>query len=382
VVDIALWLNPLDGENPSGQDLRNNARFLELERLTEPQVKLDYDDSNKPAAQTAVPVDWAAVLELAEELRSQGRDLRLLTAVARALAGESGLAGAAEGLSLVARSLETHWETMHPALRQGGSPADAALRRMNALRDLQNRNGGLLGDLQARAFFSVPAIGPVTGRDIEQCALDERTVLQEAASGLNTSEKAELAAAHARLVGRVRGACAALADNAPSELDALKKDGRSALSALEEIDKAVNSRLQTSGPALPELKKFLERIAATVERAGPKAASANGAAKEAHNGVESSAAELPASAPKSANGGPATMLPDRIGSREEVVKCLDLVVAFYDRTEPSSPIPHLARRIRRMVHMDFVELMEDLAPSGLKEFRLLAGMTDPKKSSQ
>jgi hypothetical protein len=26
--------------------------------------------------------------------------------------------------------------------------------------------------------------------------------------------------------------------------------------------------------------------------------------------------------------------------------------------------------------------MEDLAPSGLKEFRLLAGMTDPKKSSQ
>ena len=381
MVDIALWLNPLDGENPSGQDLRNNARFLELERLTEPQVKLNYDDSNKPAAQTAIPVDWGTVLELAEELRSQGRDLRLLTTVTRALAGESGLAGATEGLFLIARSLEAHWETMHPALRQGGSPADAALRRMNALRDLQNRNGGLLGDLRSRAFFSVPALGPVTGRDIEQCALDERTVLQEAASGLNTSEKAELAAAHAKLVGRVRSACAALAANAPDELEALKKDSKSALSALDEIDKVVNSRLQTSGPALPELKKFLERTAATVGRAGSKAASANGAAKEVHNGAESSAAELPASTPKSANGGNTTMLPDRIGSREEVVKCLDLVVAFYDRTEPSSPIPHLARRIRRMVHMDFVELMEDLAPSGLKEFRLLAGMTDPKKSS-
>ena len=75
-------------------------------------------------------------------------------------------------------------------------------------------------------------------------------------------------------------------------------------------------------------------------------------------------------------------LPDRINSRDEVVKCLDLVVAFYDRTEPSSPIPHLARRVRRMVHMDFVELMEDLAPSGLKEFRLLAGVADPKKPAQ
>ena len=77
-----------------------------------------------------------------------------------------------------------------------------------------------------------------------------------------------------------------------------------------------------------------------------------------------------------------TDLPDRISSRDDVVKCLDLVVAFYDRTEPSSPIPHLARRVRRMVHMDFVELMEDLAPSGLKEFRLLAGVPDAKKAAQ
>ena len=71
--------------------------------------------------------------------------------------------------------------------------------------------------------------------------------------------------------------------------------------------------------------------------------------------------------------------PDRLASREEVVKCLDLVIAFYDRTEPSSPIPHLVRRIRRMVPMDFLQLMEDLAPSGLKEFRLLAGVPDAGK---
>ena len=29
-----------------------------------------------------------------------------------------------------------------------------------------------------------------------------------------------------------------------------------------------------------------------------------------------------------------------------------------------------------MVPMDFLELMEDLAPSGLKEFRSLAGLAD------
>ena len=34
-----------------------------------------------------------------------------------------------------------------------------------------------------------------------------------------------------------------------------------------------------------------------------------------------------------------------------------------------------------MVPMDFLELMEDLAPSGLKEFRPLAGLADDKKAA-
>jgi type VI secretion system protein ImpA len=32
--------------------------------------------------------------------------------------------------------------------------------------------------------------------------------------------------------------------------------------------------------------------------------------------------------------------------------------------------------------MDFLELMEDLAPSGLKEFRSLAGLGDDKKAAR
>ena len=104
--------------------------------------------------------------------------------------------------------------------------------------------------------------------------------------------------------------------------------------------------------------------------------------RTAARGLRSSNTRSTGATPRQSNGEGAALLPERIVSREEVVKCLDLVVAFYDRTEPSSPIPHLARRIRRMVPMDFVELMEDLAPSGLKEFRQLAGMTDIKKSTQ
>lgn len=388
MIDLALWLNPLNGANPSGEDLRNDPAFHELERLTEPQLKVVHDGNSKPTSQSS-PVDWTAVLEKAEELRPRGRDLRLLVIVARALANEEGLAGLAQGLTLIARTFEQYWDTMHPALRPGASPRDAALRRINALLDLQNGQEGLLANLRQTVFFSPRAIGPISGRDLEQAALDERVMLQEAASGLGAAEKAALTSAHNQLLNRVRTGCAAQLDQAADAMTSLLADARAAIAALEAVDVALNARIEGNGATVPELKKFLQRLLTTLERNSSTGTQvANGAAKTSPQPAQ------PASTPARNGHGAEPMasvaspveasagLPDRINSRDEVVKCLDLVVAFYDRTEPSSPIPHLARRVRRMVHMDFVELMEDLAPSGLKEFRLLAGVPDPKKPAQ
>ena len=387
MIDLALWLNPLDGANPSGEDLRNDPAFHELERLTEPQVKVVHDGGNK-GSQSITPVDWAAVLEKAEDLRSRGRDMRLLVIVARALASEEGLAGLAQGLSLIAKTFDQYWDTMHPALRSGTSPRDAALRRINALLDLQNGQDGLLADLRQLIFFSPRAIGPISGRDLEQAALDERVMLQEAASGLGTAEKAALTNAHNQLFNRVRTGCAAQIDQAGEAMTSLLADASAAIAALDAVDSALNARIEGNGATIPELKKVLQRLQTTLERNSAAGAAPNGAAKPTPQPAEPAAtparnghgAETMASVASYAE--PSAGLPDRISSRDDVVKCLDLVVAFYDRTEPSSPIPHLARRVRRMVHMDFVELMEDLAPSGLKEFRLLAGVADPKKPAQ
>ena len=388
MIDLALWLAPLDGENPSGEDLRNDPAFHELERLTEPQVKVVHDGRNKPAAQSTIPVDWPAVLGKAEELRSHGRDLRLLVIVARALANEEGLAGLAQGLTLIAKTFETHWETMHPALRASPQPREAALRRLNALADLQNGQEGLLANLRQMVFFAPRPIGPISGRDLEQGALDDRVMLQEAASGLNATEKAALVSAHGQLLNRVGSGCAAHQDQAGEQMTALIAGAHAAIEALDAVDTALNARLDGSGATVPDLKRFLQRVLTTLERntavETTEEAATNGAASPAP------APANPAMPARNGHGAetmasyaePNAGLPDRISSRDDVVKCLDLVVAFYDRTEPSSPIPHLARRVRRMVHMDFVELMEDLAPSGLKEFRLLAGVPDAKKTAQ
>jgi type VI secretion system protein ImpA len=320
-------------------------------------------------------------------LRAHGRDLRLLVIVTRALANEQGLAGLAHGLTLIARTFDQHWDTMHPALRPNAAPRDAALRRINALLDLQNGQDGLLANLRQMTFFAPRAIGPISGRDLEQGALDERVMLLEAASGLNAAEKAALVSAHSQLLNRVRSGCAAQADQANAEMTSLIADAQAAITALDAVETALNVRLEGGGAAVPELKRFLQRLLSTLERNSTIGATTNGAAKPAPT---TASPEMPVRnghgadpmASMASYAEPSTGLPDRISSRDDVVKCLDLVVAFYDRTEPSSPIPHLARRVRRMVHMDFVELMEDLAPSGLKEFRLLAGVPDAKKTAQ
>ena len=82
--------------------------------------------------------------------------------------------------------------------------------------------------------------------------------------------------------------------------------------------------------------------------------------------------------PASMQGG----IPGSVNSRRDVERCLDMIIDFYERTEPSSPIPHLARRMRKMVPMNFLQLMEEIAPSGMKEFKNVAGVDDKKSASQ
>lgn len=407
MLDLAQWLNPIDGENPSGRDLRENPEFDALGRLMQARVDIVRDDRNNPVSKSLVPVDWAAVLQKADELRAHGRDLRLLVIVARALLNERGFDGLAEGLTLVARTVEVHWESLHPELRAAPRPIDAAQRRLAALRTLEadagrwkpnigelagERPEGVLGDLRCRTFFVTNEFGAVTGRDLELGALDGRTALAESAQGLPEAERAKIVREHEALVERVRGACtvqasgptpAAMAGLAEdqrarvaertqatrAEMEGLVVGLRAVIAALDDVEAAVTAKVGEP-VTLPALKRFLARVQITLERAVTGATAVVAPATAAAAPAETAG---PAPAPTVA------AVPGQINSREDVILCLDRIIEFYNRTEPASPVPFLAKRMRRMVPMDFLKLIEDLAPSGLKEFRLLAGLTDDKK---
>jgi type VI secretion system protein ImpA len=63
-----------------------------------------------------------------------------------------------------------------------------------------------------------------------------------------------------------------------------------------------------------------------------------------------------------------------IKSRQDAVRALDAVAEFFRRTEPSSPIPLLVDRAKRLVSKDFLEVLADVAPDAVAQARAAGGL--------
>lgn len=367
-MDLDQFLARLEPDAPSGVDLRNETGFLAIERKMAPAAR-----ANRRGGE-ASPADWDGILADAAELAASGRDLRLLVVVARALANTDGFAGAARGLDLLTETVAQFWDSVHPALRDRPDPKDAALRRINALRQLESHDEGMLGDLQLNVVLNVRGVGAVTGDDLAAGMKTPHKVMTEAPSGLGQAEQDALIAAHEDRVNRVRGATRAVASETPERMETLAGDVQAARAAVDRLEQALAAALGASngqGVRFQALAEFLDEVQATLADAVAYARQAEGSEQGGQQ------AEAGAAGDRVQGGRPAGV-PGSINSRDDVMRALDQIIAFYERTEPASPIPHLAKRMRRMVPMNFMELMAELAPSGVKEFRSAAGLTDDK----
>jgi len=62
-----------------------------------------------------------------------------------------------------------------------------------------------------------------------------------------------------------------------------------------------------------------------------------------------------------------------ITSRDDVVRMLDRACEYFERHEPSSPVPLLLKRAKRLVSMDFMDIMRDMAPGGVQQAETISG---------
>lgn len=62
-----------------------------------------------------------------------------------------------------------------------------------------------------------------------------------------------------------------------------------------------------------------------------------------------------------------------LNNRGEAVLMLDTVLAYFDKHEPSHPAPVLIRRAKKMIGMDFAEIIEELLPEAVTSLQQFAG---------
>jgi type VI secretion system protein ImpA len=62
-----------------------------------------------------------------------------------------------------------------------------------------------------------------------------------------------------------------------------------------------------------------------------------------------------------------------IRSRDDVIRVLDRICEYYERHEPSSPLPMLLRRAKRLATMSFLDILRELAPDGVAQAEALGG---------
>ncbi len=355
-LDIDQLLQPIGAAAPSGEDLRHDAQFFALRQDIEP--KFDYELLNGKEVRKERARDWQHIQSVARHLSAQSRDLRIQVILVRASLATDGVSAIHPGLRLIRQSLASYWDDIHPQLdTTERDPVDQAADRLNALRQLSAPEG-LIIDLRRAIIVGARGLGGLSLRDIELAAGN----LQP-----GPFDKAP----EASLVGAVFKM--AEGDVVSGVRHAI--DG--ALDEVGQIEAVIGEALgdATRVPEFEPLAQCLRHIAQEIDNhAGTVNGSAGAAAMQSQPPSDVSPAQ-------SVGVAPSPQIPPsrsaRVDSREEVIACLDEILDYYRRREPSSPIPMVVERVKRLVPLSFMELMEDLAPSSVKELKSVAG-TDKK----
>lgn len=339
---LQTLLLPIGEAAPAGEDLEYDADFMALERAAAPKAERAMGDAVKAAEEP----DWDRVRTLAEALLGRSKDLRVAVHLSTAWIRIGGMPGWASGLTLVRSLLEQYWKDVHPQL--DADDDDDPTARVNSIVPLGDALS-VLGYFRSTPFVQSPRLGRFSLRDLRIANGSLKVADEESSGELPT-------------VSDIEACCM---DCPEADLLASLEAVGVILEQAKAIDAIFNEHVGTAGPDLKpllsdsyELKKFIAARAA--------------ARSPVDESADNETADDSQDAAVTASGGVAVSA-GRIQSAEDVRRRLDELCDYYSRTEPSSPIPLLLRRAQRLVGMNFVDLMQDLAPGGINELRVVSG---------
>lgn len=348
-LDIDSLLAPLDDEQPCGPNLEYDADFLQLEEAARGQAGQEFAAASGNVVTTeGQGPDWPEVRRLAEGLFTRTRDLRVAVYYTRALLRTEGFAGIHLGLKLILGLLEQHWPCVHPELDADDN--DDPTMRVNALAPLVATDA-VIADLRASWLLRSRQSGVLTVRNIEVTqgklgARDGEDVLSES---------------------QIAGMLGEAVNADPTLATAIKDSGALARQLSSYLQDQVGASASLDFKPLQTSLHAVQQALGNV--ALPAAAAAEDASATAEEGAAAGATVMVAAA-----------APGEIRSRSDVIDTIERLVAYLERTEPTNPAQWLLRRAQRVMNMNFLEAIVELAPDGLDQAeRMVGGQLNPEQ---
>ncbi len=344
-MDLEALLAARDGDDPSGENLEYDFDFMQLQIAAEPGQERQAGEEILAAEDP----DFKDVEAKALAVLERSHDLRAAVILAAAVLHTKGLKGFADAVAYVKGCLEQHWDTCHPQL-DADDDNDPTMR-INAVRGLAG-DATVLSGLRRTALTNSRSFGRLTLRDLQMVSgevlppegqdvpYDKPTV---AAAFTDTGEEA------------VAGTLAAI---------------RACQADVKAIEAIFSAQTPGYGPDLDDLKKMLSQLARYV---GEHVSGAEVEADDADEGALDGGGGTASPGPRRMGGG---AMPGSIATAQDARAAIDSVIGYFRQYEPSSPVPIILERAKRLVGADFMTIMKDMAPGGLDSVKMIGGISD------
>ncbi len=335
-MNITELLKPISEEAPCGiglDELYDDPDYFALESLARGKQERPMGDQTHAAEEP----DWNNLYTASLKLLKRAKSIYVAVQLTRALIHKKQIAGLADGLELIAGLVNRYWDSVHPLLdnEDNNNPQE----RVGAL--------GLLNNMET------------TVNSIRQCTLASkgRSIQISFRDYLIATDKITLPESHGEQPKSLAEISGVMNECEIDQLQALFTGIERSLAALKSIDECIDEHTNNTAilkfsnitSLLTYVHSFLNEclqrrgIVATADPDDPKNA--------------------PAIIQESGN----------INSREDVIRMLDKACEYFNRQEPSSPVPLLLQRAKRLVSMDFISILQNMAPEGVKQAQNLLG---------
>ncbi len=346
MINLDELLAPVSAEAPCGDDPWSTGVLAELETMAQGKPETQFSKEEE--------ADWPRLETRALAVAETTKDLRVAAILTATLLRTDGLVGFHEGIRLIRGYLENFWPAVFPLLdaTEDNDPSE----RINALSNLSVSLGSD-GDL-LKVIFALRKVPLLSAPRSGRFALEHYLAVQDPgtwpASAGTVPTEALLDAAKREL-----------GDEAVAAVAAKAREISADLKSIEQLFK------EQAGPALfpsfESVQRELKQVLAWLGHAEP----AENNATEAGSAAETNA--------RSDGGGQS--FGGAVRNREDVLRALDSIISYYQNCEPSSPVPFLLMRAKRIVPMDFLQLMNELTPEARDKINLLIGAVEAAAES-